>query len=179
MNSVTEDQELVKAILAEAGEKLSSDKPGFDFEHSLLLAKMAVAVKNTEDVKKYYRYCLNVNRKSALTVFNELGQYLMDEDLYGEAETVFQEAINDPVLSGGKPHFLFQLSQALEMQGKTEQAIAAIGLKQNHSARITRFTSFRNPGSTFTASNGIRRLVPSMLSWLHFRMRRVSSDGVN
>ncbi len=123
---VQDDKELLQSILTVGLKKISGDKQEADFEHAILLAKLAVSLKKSDAVKKFYRYCLKVRRKNATTIFNELGQYFLDEKLYSDAEKVFQEAIDDSALSNGKPHFLFQVSQAKELQGKTEEALTAI-----------------------------------------------------
>lgn len=127
LEAVAQDEKLLSALIAAGKKQLEADPPQLDFAAGYLLARMSAIAKNIEATRAFYRFAISARQDRAAVLFNELGEFLLEEKRYGEAAEVFRQAADHPALGGeGKPQFLFRLSQALEMGGNTEAALTAI-----------------------------------------------------
>ena len=121
-----EDKIQVDDLIAIARKKLADEKLKPNFEESLIVAKAAALAQRTDAVIEFYRDSLKRRRRAASIVYGELGTYLLTNSKYAEAAKVFREAANEPGLAGSKPNNLFRLSQALELNGSTKEALKAV-----------------------------------------------------
>ncbi len=125
LQAISADEKLVAGLL-EVGKQQMEGDAKLDFGSSLLLGKIAAQNKQLESADKFYRFALKLRRDRANGILAELGRHYLLANQFDEAAKVFKEATSDPTLANSKPNFLFLLSQAEEMGGHTEAALAAI-----------------------------------------------------
>jgi len=125
---IVKDDELVKELLA-AGRKAgeSGSKPlGVAGDH--ILGKLAVSAERNEDAIAFYERAVAAGpgRDQAFSVYQELGSLFLQLDRFGDAADVYQRATEYPLLRNERPRLLLFLSQALELNGETKAALAAV-----------------------------------------------------
>lgn len=124
--AVGKDEDFVDALFV-AGRKGASGKtPTLSFERSLILAQLASERKNTGAAKLFFRYALKRRADMAAVIYQQLASYLLLNDEYKDAADTLQEAVSNPALRRARPNFLFRLSQAQELAGRTDKALQAI-----------------------------------------------------
>ena len=126
LQAIATDEKLVAGLLDVGKQQTEGDSPKLDFASSLLLGKIAAQSKQADSAEKFYRHALKLRRDKAAGIYEELGKLFLDVRKFAEAAKVFQEAAKDPTAASGRPNFLFMLSQAEEMAGNTDAALAAI-----------------------------------------------------
>lgn len=127
VDAIAADDELMEAVL-----KLSENsadqaqQPGP--ESLYLLGKLSIAAKRNDAATDLFRRAIrqNPDRENLLVLYQELANHLFDQRQYGEASEVYREAIEDPALRSQRPMMLFRMSQALELNGQTDEAIKAV-----------------------------------------------------
>lgn len=125
LQAISADEKLVASLLDVGKQQLDGDSK-LDFGSSVLLGKIAAQNKRLEDAEKFYRFAVKLRRDRAGGILEELGKHFLEAKQFAEAAKIFREAATDPALTNAKPNFLFLLSQAEEMGGNTEAALAAI-----------------------------------------------------
>ena len=126
LDALAKDDEQRDGVLR-LGRKLSSgDDPKLEFDEAIVLAKIAVAAEETEDVGRFYRYAIGMQNLPNPELFHDLGVYYIDVKQYRDAERAFQDAAEHPALDPLKAFFLNRVSVARELDGRIDDAIAAI-----------------------------------------------------
>ncbi|MEX0726302.1 MAG: tetratricopeptide repeat protein, partial [Planctomycetaceae bacterium] len=123
---IVKDSAMLDSLFQAGLDAARAEEPSLDFGGSLILAELASEAKRTENAIEFYRYAIQARSDRAAVLYEKLGNYLLQAEEYAEAAKVFQEALNDPSLSSVRTSFQYQLSRALEMNGQTEEALAAI-----------------------------------------------------
>lgn len=126
INAIQQDEKLLESLIAAGRRQSVGEEPKLDFAGSFILAKLAGEARKTEAAVEFYRYALKTRPDKASAVYGELGSHLVDVDNYAEAAKVFREAVEESSLADERPNWQFRLSQALEMAGKTDEALQAI-----------------------------------------------------
>ncbi|MBT4867554.1 MAG: tetratricopeptide repeat protein [Planctomycetaceae bacterium] len=126
MKAIQEDEKLLDSLIAAGREMSKGDNPKLDFNGSFILGKLAGDAKKIDAAVELYRFALKARADRAGAVYSELGSLLLENEKYGQAAEVFDEASTEPALAGQWPMFLYRLSQAHEMNGQTKKAITAI-----------------------------------------------------
>ena len=127
VDAIAEDEELLSAVLKLADESdIDSDELGT--EGYFLLAKLSLAGERSEEAVSLYRKAIaeRPDREKLAVLYEELGGVLFDERDYAQAVEVFTEAADQPVLKSQRPMMLFRLSQAMELNGQTDDAVKAV-----------------------------------------------------
>ncbi len=123
---IAKEPALMEGLLKAGREAATGDNPTLDFGGSLILAKLAAEVKETDAAIEFYRFAIQARADRAAVLYDELGNHLLQVDRYADAVKIFQEAVNDPGLVNARPYLQYRLSQALEMNDETDAAITAI-----------------------------------------------------
>jgi len=126
LEAISQDDALMEKLIA-AGRKQAMDKDSpLDFPTSYILAKLASNNKQTDAAMEFFRHAIKTRPDRAALLYEELGSYLMQQDAYTLAAEIYREATGHPNLGAQKHLFLFRLSQALELNHETDEAVKAI-----------------------------------------------------
>ncbi|WP_197439689.1 tetratricopeptide repeat protein [Calycomorphotria hydatis] len=127
--AAVQENEAVLEQLISLGRDSISDEEGepLPFRKLYILAKFARAVEREEDAIIFYEATIEQADEKRLQLLEELGEYQIGLDRYADAAKTFRVALNEAEAAGGvRAHLLYELSQALEMDGQTDAAIEAI-----------------------------------------------------
>ncbi|HTQ39164.1 MAG TPA: tetratricopeptide repeat protein [Pirellulales bacterium] len=113
---------LVKAAQMYHAVAAKTDQDVFTFRAAGLIAAEA---KRWNDVETLFNLALKADPKTAGELYLVWGLGLFMDDKYAEAAAVFQRGIDEKALPDDKPDLYFYLAGALEMEGKTDAALAA------------------------------------------------------
>ncbi len=130
LKAISADEELLKSLLAAGRSQQAAEPPKLNFEKCLLLAKLAAERDLIDDAAEFYRIALKLNPDRKPDLYSELGELYMKARRYADAAAVYTDAANERALLDRKPNFLFWLSQARELSGDTDGALAAINEAQ-------------------------------------------------
>ncbi len=121
---IIKDEKLLSAIL-EAAEKQHSAAQANDQFALRVAALLAAEAKRWSDAEKLFNLAIKANPKSASELLLVWGVGLLMDNKAAEAAAIFQRGIDEKVLPDDNPAFHFYLAGALEMQGQTDEALAA------------------------------------------------------
>ena len=130
LQAISSDEKMVESLLSVGRETLKEDRRKLDFPGALILAKLAATTKKTEPALEFYRLAIADRPDRASALYQEAGQYLFDVEAYKEATTLYKEAVENVAVAAERPNWLFRLSQAAEMSGQTDEALAAVNEAQ-------------------------------------------------
>ncbi len=143
----------------------------------MALALVTLEAHKFDAANEFFNLALKVKREDAAGLFEAWGVGLILAEQYADAATIFQRAIDEHVLPEGNSVFHHYLAGALEMAGKTDEALA-VSAGRDRNAGCTRRECTRGwrgccttPNATPTPS-GISRF-PYPLRFA-IRIRRVA-----
>lgn len=143
MKAIEADEKLLAALL-EAGREATKDGAGpNDFSKVFFLARLAASAEKTEIAIEFYRLAIKAAPSRAEGALRGLGEVLLDADRFAEAADVYQEAIENPLLQGSRPDNYLRKAFALELGGKTKEALEAIAEANKLIPQGHPFLSFR------------------------------------
>jgi len=124
VKSLTENEKIVAALIATAQKQHggATEEDSYAVRAAGLIAAEA---KQWKDVDTLFKLALKADPKSAGELYLVWGLGLFMDDKYAEAATVLQRGIDEKALPDDKPELYYYLAGALEMQGKTDDALAA------------------------------------------------------
>lgn len=128
--SLSKDTETLKAMLLVARELETANPPDIEVTEAYVLGKLAVQAEFEDDAVHFYKLTMSMLNQPAFNVYTELGGFLLDQKKYADAAGVFREAADHPAFEQARWILLYYLTHALELDGKTEDA-----LKANQEAR--------------------------------------------
>ena len=123
--AVVEDSELTKAIVAEAQRQAGEDPAQLSYGARLAAALLAVELGDFDAASKFFGLALTAEPKRAGETLVTWGLDLFMANQYADAAKVFQRGIDEKVLSENEASLYFYLGAALEMDGRTDEALAA------------------------------------------------------
>lgn len=128
IEAVAESQELMNALLKQAEQLDEAGRNELGADGYYLLAKMCLSAGRPDDTTRFFQAAVEQNppREKRFLLYEEFGNHLLDIDDYPAAARIFQTAVDDPQMRGQRPMLLFRLSQARELNGQTDEAIAAV-----------------------------------------------------
>lgn len=126
MLEIGKDPKLLKTLLELGRANARKDPPTLEFPTSLILAKLAANAENVDAASEFYRTALELSGKKSGLVYEDFGQLLLDSERYSEAVTLFEEAVKNPAARQGKPHYLYRLSMAHELNKNTKTALETL-----------------------------------------------------
>ncbi|MAG94654.1 MAG: hypothetical protein CMJ48_13045 [Planctomycetaceae bacterium] len=126
MKRIGADEQITKQLIDMGRKQIKAEPPELEYGSAILLAQLAATAKQDEAIVEFYRYALKRDQSRAALVYDQLGRQLMRMKKYGEAAELYREAADKPALERTRPQMLFVLSQALELEGKTDAAVKAV-----------------------------------------------------
>lgn len=118
------DPALVSAVIAAAREQGKAQPKGLDRATSLAVALLATEAKQFADANEFYEQALLQSKPDEMAqLFLNWGLGLLMAERYDDAAQVFERGIKKQVLPSGNPAFHYYLAGALEMAGKTDEAV--------------------------------------------------------
>jgi len=144
MKAITGDEALLDGLLAAGRERAADDPPKISFAQSYVLARLAVAAKRTTPAVNFYELAIAASpdkQRATARLYQELSEYLFEVEAFAPAAEILEKAVTTPEMAPLRVTFLFRLSQAHEMDGKTDSALSAIreALKLNPDAALLHF----------------------------------------
>lgn len=122
------DDETARTELYNAGRARLTEMAGdpLTLDQRVGLGLAALAIKQPVEAGEFFRAALAVaTPDDKPLVYLRWGFGLLEQDAYGEAAEVFARAVDDADVPQDTPDFRFHLAGALEMTGRTEEALAA------------------------------------------------------
>lgn len=127
--SIAADGDVMQKLLG-IGRARKAEQNNFEFVDAYMLGKLSAAGELIDDAKEFYLTAIDMQNDPPAALYRELGFILTDADRYGEAAEVFGAALThtSPRLQspGIQSYFQYLQSHALEMDGQTDAALAAI-----------------------------------------------------
>jgi tetratricopeptide (TPR) repeat protein len=124
VKTLVDDEKVVDGLIqtVEKPRGDTKDNDGFIFRAVGLIAAEA---KRWKDVETLFNRALKADPKSAGEVYMVWGLGLFMDEKYADAAAVLQRGIDEKALPDDKPELYYYLAGALEMEGKTDEALAA------------------------------------------------------
>jgi tetratricopeptide (TPR) repeat protein len=127
---VAKDEPMLEKLMALGRELNQGDEPKIEFLDAYLIGKLAADGENFDGAKEFYQLAIDMQNDPPAQLFRELGFALIDGERFQEAAAVIQQALDHPSsrlqADGVRSFFLYLHSHALEMDGQTDAALAAI-----------------------------------------------------
>jgi tetratricopeptide (TPR) repeat protein len=124
VKALTENEKLLTALIETAQKEHGEAKE--EDQYALRAAGLIAAeAKRWKDAETLFNLALKADAKSAGELFLIWGLGLFMDDKYAEAAAVFQRGIDEKAMPDDKPDLYYYLAGALEMEGKTDDALAA------------------------------------------------------
>jgi tetratricopeptide (TPR) repeat protein len=118
------DDKLVSSLV-ETAQKKYGGAADADFDTLKSAALIAGQAKRWDDAEKLFNLAIKARPKAASELLLSWGLGLFLDEKYDRAAAVFQRGIDDKNLADENASLYFYLAGALEMQGKTDEALAA------------------------------------------------------
>jgi len=123
-HALAEDKELVKRVVRTARAQLNADPKGCPYESRVAAALLALEAKQYDAAAEFYRAAIEAKPDHAERLYKSWGLGLVRREQYARAVEVFRRAL-DQKAPADDPTFLYHLAGALEMAGRTDEALAA------------------------------------------------------
>ncbi len=120
-----EDAELVRKLVDTARQQLKADPKGLGYDARLAVALLALEAKQFDTAAEFFDLAVQAKPDQASKVFLAWGLGVALQDDHARAARVFQRGIQQKALPEKDPTFHFYLAGALEMAGRTDEALAA------------------------------------------------------
>ncbi|HEY1599627.1 MAG TPA: tetratricopeptide repeat protein [Pirellulales bacterium] len=124
VKDIAKDQKLVDRLLDTGRQAFQADPDRLDYGDRMALALLALEAKQFAAADEFFSLTLKAKREEAAGMFEAWGIGLILAEQYAEAARVFQRAIDEKVLPEGSTVFHHYLAGALEMAGRTDDALA-------------------------------------------------------
>jgi tetratricopeptide (TPR) repeat protein len=119
------DGDLTKAVVTSALEQLKTDPAKVSYGSRLGAALLAMSLKEYDSANELFEQSLKADGAKPAEAIVSWGLELFMAGQYAKAIEVFQRGLQDKVLPLENPALHFYLAGALEMDGRTDQAIEA------------------------------------------------------
>lgn len=132
--AIAENPTLLQGMLDTGLAAIKAEKPEIELNTVYVLAKLAGKGEKIDAASQLYRYLISQRRSTELKsrLYDELGDLLMEAKKFADATKLYEDAAKDPDLEEEKPNLLYQLSRALEFDGKTKEALDTIAEAQKN-----------------------------------------------
>ncbi len=124
VKSLKENEKIVTELV-ETAEKQHGAAKEEDASALKAAGLVAAEAKRWKDVEKLFNLELKADPKSAGELYLVWGIGLSMDEKYAEAAAVLQRGIDEKAMPEDKPELYYYLAGALEMEGKTDEALAA------------------------------------------------------
>ena len=123
--AIAADAEFLDRLIAAASQGLKDDPKSLDPGKALAVGFLAVWGNRLDAAEEFLTVAASAGSLRKPDVLRSWGLEMFMAEQYERAADVFQQAIDDHVSLEGIPDFYFFLAGALEMAGKTDDALAA------------------------------------------------------
>ena len=123
--AIAADAQLLDRLIAAARQKRKDDPKSLDPGKALAVGFLAIWGNRLDAAEEFLTAAAGAGSLQKPDVLRSWGLELFMAEHYQQAANVFQQAIDGPVSPEGIPDFYFFLAGALEMAGKTDDALAA------------------------------------------------------
>jgi tetratricopeptide (TPR) repeat protein len=123
--AITENDELVQTLIDLAKKRLEKAPEELDYDHRLAIALVAMDAKKYHVADEFYRLAIDAQPDKEAELLLGWGLGLLVDENYGQAADVFQRGIDRKAAPEDNPVFYHYLAGALEMDGRTDEALAA------------------------------------------------------
>jgi tetratricopeptide (TPR) repeat protein len=120
---LTSNHELVTKVIDSAESAFSKDPASLTFGERLAAAQLALADRNFEAADQWFDRAMEIRSEKTPEPVLAWGLELFLADRYESAANIFRRVIDQKLLPSGNPTAHFYLAGALEMQGKTDEAV--------------------------------------------------------
>jgi len=120
-----EDDELMRGVVEAARARGSQGGDGLSFDQRLAVAFLAFEAKQADVASEFFGSAIEARRDEAARLLRLWGFGLVLLEKYEQAIEVFNRALAERVLPEGAPDFHYHLAAALEMAGRTDEALVA------------------------------------------------------
>ncbi|HVU90435.1 MAG TPA: tetratricopeptide repeat protein [Pirellulales bacterium] len=124
VKEIAKNQETVDQLIKVAQQAYQTDPDSLDYGDRMALALVALEARKFDAAREFFNLALKVKREDAAGLFEAWGVGLILAEQYVDAAAIFQRAIDEQVLPEGNSVFHHYLAGALEMAGKTDDALA-------------------------------------------------------
>jgi tetratricopeptide (TPR) repeat protein len=135
------DAEIVTALIDFANQQQQADASKLDFGARLAVAHLALTAKKFDEADKWFDLAMQAPGDKSAEIVMNWGLDLFLADRYASATRVFRRAIDDKLVAPDNPAFHYYLSGALEMEGKSDEAIAVARQAAALQPKSARFAS--------------------------------------
>ncbi len=122
--AIAKDAELFGMMVDWAKAARDKDADSLKYGDRLALALLALEAKRYDVANQFFDLALKVKHDEPAELLVTWGLGLLVAEQYADAAKVFQRGIDEKVLGASDPAFHFYLAGALEMAGKTDEALA-------------------------------------------------------
>ncbi|MHC4399553.1 MAG: tetratricopeptide repeat protein [Planctomycetota bacterium] len=122
---IAEHADRVTALIEIAQKKLEEAPQKLDYHLRLTVALLAHAAERFEVASRFFEAAVEVAPDQASEVLLTRGLGLLSAERYAEAAEIFQRGVDEKALPDNSAVFHFYLAGALEMAGRTDEALEA------------------------------------------------------
>ncbi|MGD9722822.1 MAG: tetratricopeptide repeat protein [Pirellulales bacterium] len=123
--AVQNDADISAAIVAAAERKLADNPAELTYGGKLAAALLAVQHENFPAANKFFEQALAAEQQRAGETLVTWGLEMFLANQYADASKIFQRGLDEKLLKDNDAALYFYLAGALEMEGRTDEAIAA------------------------------------------------------
>jgi tetratricopeptide (TPR) repeat protein len=121
--AIAQDAELFGKMVDWGKATHEKDADSLKYGDRLALALLALEAKRYDVANQFFELALKVKRDEPAELLLTWGLGLLVAEQYADAAKVFQRGIDEKALGADNPGFHYYLAGALEMAGKTEEAL--------------------------------------------------------
>jgi tetratricopeptide (TPR) repeat protein len=118
------DTAMIGALLDTAQKKLKSDEAKLPYSQRLAAALLALDAKRYDDAGALFEAAIRAKPDQKSEVLLAWGVGLLTADQNAAASKVFRRGMEEKALPADNPSFEYYLAGALELEGKTDEALA-------------------------------------------------------
>ncbi len=123
--SLCQDKELVEALLGTARKRHEADPDGFGYDHRQATALILLDAKRFDAAGEFLDLAIKADSARAANLLPVWGMSLLMDDRFADAVKVFQRGSELKLPENEAAVIGFYLASALEMDGRTDEALAA------------------------------------------------------
>jgi tetratricopeptide (TPR) repeat protein len=165
---LAEDKDLVQGALAAARTQLNKHPKGFAYQSRLAAAVLALDAKQYDAAAEFYNAAIQSRPRQADRLYKSWGLGLALKAEHARAIEVFRRAMDQKALPADDPTFPYYLAGALELAGRTDQALA-------EARKAVKLASARKPAQRAAA---VQQAEPdladclSRVAWILYHAKR-------
>jgi tetratricopeptide (TPR) repeat protein len=123
-DALVTDQDLVRAVVSEAQARLKADAAKADYGQCLAAAQLALELQDFDTADQLFEAALKAEGAQQGEALVSWGLELFMANQYERAIKIFERALEAKAVPADNPALQFYLAGALEMSGRTEDALA-------------------------------------------------------